>query len=143
MSTPAECEGELAELDTALFGPEGEDDQPTPGDGLCIETVHQFSPRRNHLEQNKMKSVNKVGKEKSSLLHTKSYLMNSLLHLQDRSRILLQLSKQTDLESHSRNIYHGKIYNYVLPAPRIFWTKRSQVWWCSYTHSPVNRSCSR
>ena len=73
------------------------------------------------------------------MLHTKSYLMNSLLHLQDRSRILLQLSKQTDLESHSRNIYHGKIYNYVLPAPRVFWTRRTQViWWGSY--SSVNWS---
>ena len=73
-----------------------------------------------------MKSVNNMKKEKSSLLHTKSYLMNSLLHLQDRSRILLQLSKQNDLDSQSRNIYHGKVYNYVLPAPRTVWTCSTQ-----------------
>ena len=66
-------------------------------------------------------------KEKSCLLHTKSYLMNSLLHLQDRKKILVQLSKQNNLDRQSRNIYHGKIYNYVLPAPRIFWTSQKQV----------------
>ena len=53
--------------------------------------------------------------------------MNSLLHLQDRNKILLQLSKQNNLDRQSRNIYHGKIYNYVLPAPRVAWTNKKQV----------------
>ena len=69
----------------------------------------------------------RVRKEKSCLLHAKSYLMNSLLHLQNRSKILLHLSKQNNLDSQSRNIYHGKIYNYVLPAPRVVWTSQKQV----------------
>ena len=134
MSVPAECEDDLNPQDLLvtepgppLSGSEGEDDQSASSEGPGIETVDQISPPRHQLDKIKMKSVNNVLKEKSSLLHTKSYLMNSLLHLQDRSRILLQLSKQADLESHNRNIYHGKIYNYVLPAPRVFWTRRTQV----------------
>ena len=57
--------------------------------------------------------------KKSSLLNTKSYLMNSLLHYDDKEKILAQLSKIRTLEPSSRNYYHGRLYNYVLPAPKI------------------------
>ena len=116
----------------------------SPVQGLSVQTVGQSASSSvdEGEEEEKVKMLaggtrqrhDVVGlrKEKSCLLHTKSYLMNSLLHLQDRHKILLHLSKQNNLDSQSRNIYHGKIYNYVLPAPRIAWTNRKQVQWVSY-----------
>ena len=85
---------------------------------VMVGGTHQPQQQPHHLG---------VRKEKSCLLHTKSYLMNSLLHLQDRNKILVQLSKQNNLDRQSRNIYHGKIYNYVLPPPRVVWTNKKQV----------------
>ena len=118
--------------------------KPSPVQGLSVQTVGQSASSSvdEGEEEEKVKmlagrthqrhDVGGLRKEKSCLLHTKSYLMNSLLHLQDRHKILLHLSKQNNLDSQSRNIYHGKIYNYVLPAPRIAWTNRKQVQWVSY-----------
>ena len=129
MSMSAESEDVLTSRDcslTAVFDVSEQRDEQTSVQGLSTETVGQSTSLSNKPEQINMKSVNNMKKEKSSLLHTKSYLMNSLLHLQDRSRILLQLSKQNDLDSQSRNIYHGKVYNYVLPAPRTVWTCSTQ-----------------
>ena len=63
-------------------------------------------------------------RQKSLLLNTKSYLMNSLLHFDDRNKITAQLTKQKTVGRKSRNYCHGRIYNYVLPAPEQI---RSQV----------------
>ena len=130
MAVSAEAEGESKTQfrEDRVSVPEAEqDDIMDSVQGRRIETVSQSPAVGNEVEEIMMKSVNNMRKEKSSLLHTKSYLMNSLLHLEDRSRILLQLSKQNNLDSHCRNIYHGKIYNYVLPAPKIVWTCRKKV----------------
>ena len=62
---------------------------------------------------------------RSSLLNTKSFLMNSMLHFQDRDKILAQLSKKKSLEPKCRNFFHGRLYNYVLPAPKV--TETNQV----------------
>ena len=62
---------------------------------------------------------------RSSLLNTKSFLMNSMLHFQDRDKILAQLSKKKSLEQKCRNFFHGRLYNYVLPAPKV--TETNQV----------------
>ena len=62
---------------------------------------------------------------RSSLLNTKSYLMNSMLHFQDRDKIVAQLSKKTSMEPKCRNFFHGRLYNYVLPAPKV--TESNQV----------------
>ena len=137
MSVSSECE-DVRDSDednnkTSQVEPE---DKPSSVEGLSHNTVGQSasSSVEEGEEGGEMMSREKqqpsdvrVRKEKSCLLHTKSYLMNSLLHLQDRSKILLHLSKQNNLDSQSRNIYHGKIYNYVLPAPRIIWTNGKQV----------------
>ena len=56
---------------------------------------------------------------RSSLLNTKSFLMNSMLHFQDRDKIVAQLSKKKSLEPKCRNFFHGRLYNYVLPAPKV------------------------
>ena len=62
---------------------------------------------------------------RSSLLNTKSFLMNSMLHFQDRDKILAQLSEKESLEPKCRNFFHGRLYNYVLPAPKV--TETNQV----------------
>ena len=62
---------------------------------------------------------------RSSLLNTKSFLMNSMLHFQDRDKIVAQLSKKKSLEPKCRNFFHGRLYNYVLPAPKV--TESNQV----------------
>ena len=62
---------------------------------------------------------------RSSLLNTKSFLMNSMLHFQDRDKILAQLSKKKSLEPKCRNFFHGRLYNYVLSAPKV--TETNQV----------------
>ena len=62
---------------------------------------------------------------RSSLLNTKSYLMNSMLHFQDRDKIVAQLSKKTSMEPKCRNFFHGRLYNYVLPSPKV--TESNQV----------------
>ena len=62
---------------------------------------------------------------RSSLLNTKSFLMNSMLHFQDRDKIVAQLSKKKSLEPKCRNFFHGRLYNYVLPAPKV--TETNQV----------------
>ena len=54
---------------------------------------------------------------KMDLLDTRCYLMESILHINQREKILAQLAKQLLLEPGSRNIYHGRIYNYILPPP--------------------------
>ena len=66
-----------------------------------------------------VKSDRRILKKQKSLqlLNTKSYLMNSLLHFQDRDKITAQLTKQKTVGRKSRNYHHGRIYNYVLPAP--------------------------
>ena len=56
---------------------------------------------------------------RSSLLNTKSFLMNSMLHFEERDKIVAQLSKKRSLEPQCRNFFHGRLYNYVLPAPRL------------------------
>ena len=62
---------------------------------------------------------------RSSLLNTKSFLMNSMLHFEERNKIVAQLSKKRSLEPQCRNFFHGRLYNYVLPAPRL--TQNNQV----------------
>ena len=62
---------------------------------------------------------------RSSLLNTKSFLMNSMLHFEDRDKIVAQLSKKKSLEPKCRNFFHGRLYNYVLPAPKV--TETNQV----------------
>ena len=62
---------------------------------------------------------------RSSLLNTKSFLMNSMLHFQDRDKIVAQLSKKKSMEPKCRNFFHGRLYNYVLPAPKV--TELNQV----------------
>ena len=62
---------------------------------------------------------------RSSLLNTKSFLMNSMLHFQDREKIVAQLAKKKSLEPKCRNFFHGRLYNYVLPAPKV--TESNQV----------------
>ena len=47
--------------------------------------------------------------------------MESILHINHREKILAQLAKQLLLEPGSRNIYHGRIYNYILPPPEATW----------------------
>ena len=66
-----------------------------------------------------VKSDRRILKKQKSLqlLNTKSYLMNSLLHFQDRDKITAQLTKQKSVGRKSRNYHHGRIYNYVLPPP--------------------------
>ena len=58
---------------------------------------------------------------KMDLLDTRCYLMESILHINQREKILAQLAKQLLLEPGSRNIYHGRIYNYILPPPEATW----------------------
>ena len=62
---------------------------------------------------------------RSSLLNTKSFLMNSMLHFQDRDKIVAQLSKKKSMEPKCRNFFHGRLYNYVLPSPKV--TESNQV----------------
>ena len=124
--------------------PAEQEAKPSSVEGLSVQTVRQLASssvdvgeeRGNimvvgtHQQQPQSQPRRHqagLGKEKSCLLHTKSYLMNSLLHLQDRNKMLVQLSKQNNLDRQSRNIYHGKIYNYVLPPPRLVWTNKKQV----------------
>ena len=113
-----------------------EEVEPSSVQGLSVQTVGHSASFRVAEGEGKVQIMvvgtrqhqdGGVRQEKSCLLHTKSYLMNSLLHLEDRNKILFQLSKQTNLDRQSRNIYHGKIYNYVLPAPRMVWTNKKQV----------------
>ena len=61
---------------------------------------------------------------KTELLDTRCYLMDSILHISQREKILAQLAKQLSLEPGSRNIYHGRIYNYVLPPPVVTWVSK-------------------
>ena len=142
MSVSTECE-DVRDCDdnNNQTSPVEQEAKPSPVQGLSVQTVGQSASSSVDEGEERVKMLvngthqrHDVGvrKEKSCLLHTKSYLMNSLLHLQDRNKILLQLSKQNNLDSQSRNIYHGKIYNYVLPAPRIAWTNRNQVQCVSY-----------
>ena len=74
-----------------------------------------------------MKVLEDKTKKKESLLNTKSYLMNSLLHFHDRDKILAQLSKQKMLDQASRNFHHGRLYNYVLPQPSKNYNKKLEV----------------
>ena len=139
MSVSAESEddrdrGDDNDLPSQASQPE-EVEKPSSVQGLSVQTVgHSASSSVAGGEGEVIMIVRTrqhqdvgVRQEKSCLLHTKSYLMNSLLHLEDRNKILFQLSKQTNLDRQSRNIYHGKIYNYVLPAPRMVWTNKKQV----------------
>ena len=137
MSVSSECE-DVRDSDednnkTSQVEPE---DKPSSVEGLSHNTVGQSASFRVAEGEGKVQIMvvgtrqhqdGGVRQEKSCLLHTKSYLMNSLLHLEDRNKILFQLSKQTNLDRQSRNIYHGKIYNYVLPAPKVVWSNRKQV----------------
>ena len=101
---------------------------------LKIDIVSQDSPEQSSLSSKEgsvtdnasfQRSVTKSSgdinsnmKKNQSLLNTKSYLLNSLLHFQEREKILNQLSKQKQLEPGSRNFFHGRVYNYVLPIPK-------------------------
>ena len=69
-------------------------------------------------------------RKKSCLLNTKNYLMNSLLHFRERDKILGQLSKQKTVDQSSRNFYHGRLYNYVLPPPICVQTQKSKTIKC-------------
>ena len=69
-------------------------------------------------------------RKKSCLLNTKNYLMNSLLHFRERDKILGQLSKQKTVDKSSRNFYHGRLYNYVLPPPNSLQAQKSNSLKC-------------
>ena len=69
-------------------------------------------------------------RKKSCLLNTKNYLMNSLLHFRERDKILGQLSKQKTVDQSSRNFYHGRLYNYVLPPPICVQAQKSKTIKC-------------
>ena len=50
--------------------------------------------------------------------------MDSILHINQRDKILAQLARQPPLEPGSRNFYHGRIYNYILPPPEVTWVSK-------------------
>ena len=126
MSVSTESD-DVKDWDLSQPSPQDQEDKSSSVQGLSVQTVGQSASSSVDEGEERVKIMQNSRKEKTSLLHTKSYLMNSLLHLQDRNKILLQLSKQNNLDRQSRNIYHGKIYNYVLPAPRVAWTNKKQV----------------